>query len=79
VGGPAGTVRFEGVDGPEDLVREFAAAARRIEAEYRARFGRAPGPSELAKTLQFILGFETAQYVSDAAEWPMERVTFTAG
>jgi hypothetical protein len=79
LGGPSGAVTFEGADGPEDLVREFSAAATRIEDEYRARFGRAPRRSELAKTLEFILGFETEQYVSDAAEWPMERVTFAAG
>jgi hypothetical protein len=76
LGGPAGTVTIEGLDGPEDLVREFSVAVTRIRDEYQARFGRAPRPSELAKTLHFVLGYDTEQYVSDAADWPMAKVTF---
>jgi hypothetical protein len=69
---------FEGASAEADLSEPFAAAIAKISQEYQQRFNRPPRPSELVKAMEFILGYETKTYLSDASAWPMKDVHLRA-
>ena len=69
---------LDGSSAAADLTEPFAAAIERISQEYRQRFDRPPRPSELVKALEFVLGYDTKMYVSDAKNWPMNDVQLRA-
>jgi hypothetical protein len=69
---------FQGASAQPELSAPFAAAIERIEQEYRQRFNRPPRPSELLKAMEFVLGYETQTYLSDASAWPMKDVHLRA-
>jgi len=69
---------FEGASAAADLSEPFAAAIERISQEYQQRFNRPPRPSELVKAMEFVLGYETKTYLSDASAWPMKDVHLRA-
>lgn len=69
---------FKGESPARDLSEPFAAAIARIKDEYQQRFNRGPRPSELAKTLEFVIGHDTPTYLSDASAWPMADLRLRA-
>lgn len=76
--GDAEIGRFEGASAAADLDDAFATAITHISQEYRQRFDRAPHPSELIKTLEFVIGYDTETYLSDASVWVMRDLRLRA-
>jgi hypothetical protein len=69
---------FHGATEGSDLTKSFGEAIARIAEEYRQRFDRSPRPSELIKTLEFVIGYQTDIYLSDANVWPMRELRLLA-
>lgn len=69
---------YHGTSAAADLSEPFAAAIAKISQEYQQRFDRTPRPSELVKTMEFVLGYDTKMYLSDANAWPMKHVHLRA-
>ena len=69
---------FEGASAGADLSESFAAAIERISQEYQERFNRPARPSEVVKAMEFVLGYETGTFLSDASAWPMRDVHLSA-
>ena len=69
---------FKGTPDAPDLTKAFSDAFVRIAQEYQQRFDRAPRSSELVKTLEFVIGYETESFLSDASAWPMQDLRLHA-
>lgn len=67
---------FTGNGGNRELIDAFAEALKRISQDYQQRFERPPRPSELIKTLEFIVAPTPETYFADAnkAEWEHMRL-----
>jgi hypothetical protein len=70
---------FDGSGADPELERAFAAAFTPIAADYQRQVERGPRPSELIKTLDFILTPEPANYLADAAPDDWETLRLRAG
>ena len=65
---------FTGTSGNPELATAFSEAIARIVKDYQETHGRAPRPSELVKTLEFILTPTPDTYLSDGSSEDWTRV-----
>lgn len=67
---------FAGSGGVDELTEAFAETMQKILQQYQQRFERPPRPSEIIKTLDFILRPSPETYLSDAnrGEWKHMRL-----
>jgi hypothetical protein len=57
-----------------DLLEAFSEALPRIVDAYRDAFDRAPRPSELARSLEFVVAADPQTYFGDVADDPQVRI-----
>lgn len=69
----------DGTGGVNELTQAFAEAIRLMAQDYQERFERPPSPSELIKTLEFILNPHPQDYLSDATKTDWEHLRLRAG
>ena len=69
---------FDGATGNPELAQVFIAAMGPIVEDYRRQAERPPRPSELVKTLDFILAPRPASYLADATQEDWELLLLGA-
>ena len=69
---------FAGTNGTPDLTESFTQAISKMASEYREAHRRPPRPSEMAKTLEFILTPSPDTYLSDGRSEDWARLQLRA-
>lgn len=70
---------FDGSRGLPELTEAFAAAMEPIARDYQRQTDRRPRPSEVVKTLNFLLRPEPETYLADATEEEWKTLRLRAG
>jgi hypothetical protein len=70
---------FSGSGGVDELTAAFAEAMQKIARDYQRRFERPPRPSEIIKTLDFVLRPSPETYLSDGRRDEWQHLRLRAG